>query len=126
MHIPCGAPFTTASFAPLTIVAVRGAESAKRNDLVIIAMKDQRGNVDPFQVFGQIGFRERLDAEISPGESTHHALEPKGLADALGYLRALPVVTLERHAQVHPKLRPVRLNPGADLVERLDRSATGV
>ena len=34
------------------------------------------------------------------GESSHHALQPDGLADAFRNLRARPVVVVERHAEL--------------------------
>ena len=35
-----------------------------RNDLVVIAVKNQRWNVDLLEILGEIGFRKRLDAFI--------------------------------------------------------------
>ncbi len=47
------------------------------NDLVIIPVQNQCGHVDPFQILGQIRFRERLDAEIGRRQPRHHALQPE-------------------------------------------------
>ena len=35
-----------------------------RRDLVVIAMHDQRGDIDRFQVLREVGFREGLDAVV--------------------------------------------------------------
>jgi hypothetical protein len=44
----------------------------------------------------------------------------------LRHFGARPVGAIERHAEVLPKLRPVRLEPGANLVEHLDRQSVGI
>jgi hypothetical protein len=38
-----------------------------RYDLVVVAMQDQRRNVEPLEVFVQVRFRERLDTEYEAG-----------------------------------------------------------
>src|ERR1035438_9992817 len=46
--------------------------SADRHDLVVVAVKDQGGNVKPLEVFRQIRFGERLDAIVDSYMARQH------------------------------------------------------
>lgn len=48
-----------------------------RHDLIIVAMRDQDRHVESLQVFGEIGFRERLDAVIRRREAGLHPVQPE-------------------------------------------------
>ena len=97
-----------------------------RHDLIVVAVQDQRRHVDLLQVFGEVRFRERLDAEVRSGESGAHALQPERFAYALGDLRARPVVAIERQGQILEELRAIGLDAGSQLIEHLDRQAAGI
>jgi hypothetical protein len=68
------------------------SRGADRHDLIVIAMGDQRRHVELFQVLGEVGFGERLDAVERGLDAGLHALKPEGVAGAFGDLRALAVV----------------------------------
>src|SRR5438128_1369044 len=84
-------------------------------------MQNESWNVEPGEIRGEIGFRERFDAEIRSGEPGHHALQPEGLPHSLRDCRARPVVAVEGQAEVLPELRTVGLNGGPELIECFDR-----
>src|SRR3989449_10920515 len=66
-----------------------------RDDLVVVAMHDERRHLDEFQVFGKVGLREGPDAVVVRFRTAHHALAPPVLDHGLGHLRARAVVTIE-------------------------------
>src|SRR2546425_1952744 len=79
-----------------------------RDDLVVVAMHDERRHVDDFQVLGKVGLREGADAIVMRFRTTHHALAPPVLDHSLGHLRARPVVAVEGAAREIPiELRAV-------------------
>ncbi len=47
------------------------------DDLVVVALDDEGGDVEFFEVFVLIGFGECLDALVNIGQASHHALLPK-------------------------------------------------
>src|SRR3954468_11194864 len=51
------------------------------DDLIVVTVDDQRRDVDPLQVFGQIGLGELLDAIVGSLEADLHAVEPELLAN---------------------------------------------
>jgi len=55
--------------------------------------------------------------------STHHPLQPKRIAQALGDSCAIPVGAVERLAQILEELRPVAQDPSANLVKDLHRQS---
>ena len=97
-----------------------------RDDLIVVAMNDQRRHVEPFQVLGEIRLGEDLDAVVGCLEPDLHGHQPERVADALRHGRAGPVRTIERRAQVLVELRAVAGNTSADLVESLERSSARV
>ena len=54
------------------------------HNLIVVSVDDQGGHVDPFQVFGKVGFREGLDAVENSFKSGLHGLYPEGVTQALG------------------------------------------
>src|SRR5262249_28921943 len=97
-----------------------------RDDLVVVPVQDERRHVELPEIRSEISLRERLDAEVGAGKAGHHPLAPERLTNALGDIRAGPVVAVEGHAEVLPELRAVGDDVGAQLVEHLDRQAAGI
>ena len=52
---------------PLDQLRRQHGRRGDRYDLIVVAMQDQRWDVELRQVFGQVGLREGLDAEIRRG-----------------------------------------------------------
>src|SRR5262245_18455326 len=71
-----------------------------RNDLVVLAVQDQGGYIEPFQVLGLVRFGKGLDAFVSVLEAGLHAPEPELVEGARGDLRPGPVGTVELDRQV--------------------------
>ncbi|MNR43711.1 hypothetical protein D3C85_1623600 [compost metagenome] len=69
------------------------------HDLVVLAVHDQRGHIDLFQVFGEVGFGEGLDALVGVLLAALHAPEPELVQDALRHLRARAVGAEERESE---------------------------
>ncbi|MND76729.1 hypothetical protein D3C80_683840 [compost metagenome] len=90
-------------------------------------MHHQRRHVELLQVFGEVGFRERLDAVIGVLVAGHHALHPEPVDHALGRFRVRLVEAEERAAgEVDVQLRTVGQRGLADAVEHFQRQAAGV
>ena len=53
-------------------------------------------------------------------------MQPERFAHAFGYLRARPVVAIERQGQILEELRAIGLDAGSQLIEHLDRQAAGI
>ena len=96
------------------------------DDLVVLAMHDQRRHVELLEILGEVGLREGLDALVGVLEAGLHAPRPKLVQDALGHLGAGPVRAVELERQVPVELGSVVEQAGAHAVERLDRQALGV
>jgi hypothetical protein len=95
--------------------------------VVVVAVHHQRGHVERREVAAEVGHGECLDALGSVAVPRLHALEPEGIADALGHLDAVAVVTEGRAiGQVLVGLGPVGDRAGTDLVEHFDRDPTGL
>lgn len=54
-----------------------------RNDMVIVAVEHEGGNIEPLQIVCEIGFGERLVAIQDTLVAGNHALVPKGNAAGL-------------------------------------------
>ena len=54
------------------------------HNLIVVSVDDQGVYVDPFLVFGKVGFREGLDAVENSFKSGLHGLYPEGVTQALG------------------------------------------
>ena len=67
-----------------------------KNDLVVLAMHDQNRHRDLFQIFGEVGLRERDDAVIARLGAAHHALAPPIPNDRLDRFHARTIETVER------------------------------
>ena len=91
------------------------------HDLISVTMQDEDGDVDLLQVFGEISFREGLNAVIAGLDAAHHSLEPPVLADALRDFCAGTVVTVERESDVPIELRAIGCECNAKIVEDRDR-----
>src|SRR5215831_16628293 len=74
------------------------AGGPERHDLVVVALDDERRDVELFQVLRLVGLGERLDAEVRGRETAHHALQLERLAHALRDFCARTVVATERQA----------------------------
>src|SRR5690606_32720055 len=67
-----------------------------RYDLIVIAVHDERRNVELLQVRPEIRFRERFDRIESVLVTALHTLTPEGLDQALRSFCARPVEAEER------------------------------
>src|ERR1035437_6302443 len=101
----------------------RGAD---RHDLVVVAVDDESGYVEPLEILGEVRLRERFDAVEDAFETGLHALQPERVPQSLRDLGARPVGAVERPAEILEKLRSVGEDIGADTVEHLDRQAAGI
>lgn len=54
-----------------------------RDDLIVVAMNDERWYVEPFQICGEVGFRERLDTVEFAFQAADHPLSPEGIPHPL-------------------------------------------
>ena len=81
-------------------------------------MDDQNRHVDLFQIFGEVGLRERDDAVITRLGAAHHPLAPPVPNERLDRFHAGTVEAIERTGrQVVVKLGPVRSELGLEIVE---------
>ena len=79
---------------------------------------DQNRNVDLFQIFGEIGLRERDDAVITRLGAAQHALAPPIPNERLDRFHAGTVEAVERAGrQVVIELGPVSGELGLEIVE---------
>src|SRR5260370_31353681 len=80
----------------------RGHETrgADRHNLIVVTMHYQHGDVDFFQVLGEVGFRESLDAVIVGFDTPQHSLQPPVLADTLRTLCARAVSAVKREGEL--------------------------
>src|SRR5262249_17718852 len=98
-----------------------------RDDLVVVAMHDERRHVDLLQIFGKVRLREGLDAVVVCFRAAHHGLTPPVLDHSLQRLRAGRVVAVEGTAREFPiELRPVGGELLPEAVKYLDRQAARV
>lgn len=101
--------------------------STDGHDLIIIAVNHQRRHIEFFQVFGEVGFREGLDAIIRILEPRHHALHPPRFDQSLRHRRAGAVEIEKRAAgDIEEELRPIREIRRAEPIEHLDRQPAGI
>src|SRR5690242_11103498 len=99
---------------------------ANRHDLVIIAVHDERGYGDLFEIFCKVRLGERLDAIDNTFETGLHPLKPERIPQALRNLGAGSVSAIERRGELLEELRPVGQDTGADLVESFYWQAVGI
>src|SRR5207249_115076 len=93
-----------------------------RYDLIVVAVQDEDRCGDRLQIVGEIGLRECLDAVVMRLGCAHHALAPPVVDDALRYLRAGTVESIERPRwDVTEELRAIRGERRTELVEDVDR-----
>ena len=53
------------------------------DDLVVVTVHDEGGNVDPLEVVGEVGLAEGLDAVVGRFQPPHHPLPPPVIDQAL-------------------------------------------
>src|SRR6516225_1235021 len=88
------------------------------NDLVVLAVHHQHRYRDLLQVFGEVRLRERDDAIVMSLGAAHHALAPPVGDDRFRFLRARPIITVERpFRQSTIELRAVSRKLGLQSVE---------
>src|SRR4029079_8255202 len=98
-----------------------------RDDLVVVAMHNERWYVDDFEVLCKVGLREGLDAIVLRFRPAHHGLAPPVLDDGLGHLRARTVIAVEGAAGEFPiELRAVGGELLPEAVEYVDRQAARI
>src|SRR3954447_11111643 len=78
-----------------------------RDDLVVVAVRDQGGDVDGLEVLAGVGLREGLDAVVGALDPDGHRLQPELVALALRHRRAGPVGAVEGRREVLVELRAV-------------------
>src|ERR1700751_4329635 len=89
-------------------------------------MHDKGGDIDPLEVFGEVGLRKCLDAVVMGLDSTHHSLTPPVVTNALRNSGSWPVVTIERKGDVLIELGSILCCALANLIEDLDRRSARV
>ena len=67
-----------------------------RYNLVIVAVNNQRGHVEQFQVLGEICFRERLDTVVCIFVSGLHSLEPERVDEPQGSCHTHPTCVVRK------------------------------
>ena len=117
--MPCGAPVDLERGSCHQLGRQQG-RVGDRDDLVVVAVDDQRRHVDPLQVLGEVGLGERLDAVVGalsaascPAARTSRGRLARPWRPA-GWRR-------EGRAEILEELRAVGEHAGADAVEHLDR-----
>ena len=80
---PCAAPWYTLSVAFFTSFDGLPRRVVDRHDLVVVAVDEQRRDVDLLQVLRQVRLGERLDAVVGAPEAHLHRPEPERLAHSL-------------------------------------------
>ncbi len=100
--------------------------SHERDDLIVVAVNEERRNVDFLEIFGKVGLREGLDALEGAPKSDLHALQPELGRHPFGNLRSRAIHPVERRGEVLVELGTVRRNSCADRVEGRDRKARRV
>ncbi len=88
---------------------------ANRDDLVVITVENERRNIEPLEVFREVGFRKRFNAIVERLEATGHALQPEGPLQSLRNRRTWTIGAVERNAHIVKKLRTI----GGRCIERL-------
>src|SRR5260370_19433064 len=83
------------------------ARGTDRYNLVVVTMHHQYRDVDLLQDFGEVSFRERLNAIIMRFDASQHALQPPVVANAFRNLRGCAGVPVKRQSDVLVELRPV-------------------
>ena len=116
-------PFDLARVEPVSYTHLRIVDG---DDLVVVALDDEQGNIDLLQVVVEVGLGELLDAVVGGLQADLHAHEPEGIQGPLRDCAARPVGAVERLAQVLVELGTVAENPLADPVEDIDGQAAGI
>src|SRR5688500_13949850 len=78
-----------------------------RNDLVVLAVKDQSRDIELPEILGEIGLGEGLDALVGVLQAGLHAPGPELVQDPLGDFRSRPIGAIELDCQVLVELRAV-------------------
>src|SRR5262249_24521340 len=78
-----------------------------RNDLIVLSVQNQSGDVELLEVLGEVGLRKGLDALVSAFGTGLHAPEPELIERTLRNLRSRPVGTVESDGQLLVVLRPI-------------------
>ncbi len=89
-----------------------------RDDLVVVAVHDERRDVEPAQVLGEVGLGERGHAVDARLDAFLHRHEPERVPVALRGLGARPVGAEERLGGVLPELRPLVQDALLEFFER--------
>src|SRR2546430_13250502 len=70
------------------------------DDLVVVAVDDERRHIDFLQILRKIRFGEQLNTIVDRLVTSLHALQPEGIAQALRHLRIRSVHAVERRAEI--------------------------
>src|ERR1700728_2234922 len=98
----------------------------KGDDLVVVAVHDEGGDVHFFEVVVEVGFREGLDAVVLALDAASHALIPEVFADAFRDFGAGSVVSEEWQREILPELGAVAGGAGSDAVKDREGKAAGI
>lgn len=90
-----------------------------RHDLIVITVEDQCWNVNSFQIFSLISFREGSHAIVKSLDGSLHSLIPEAVNQTLRLLRLVMVETIEQSRQVLEKLRSVLQHVVPDIVKSI-------
>src|SRR5260370_16561576 len=94
-----------------------------RDDLIVIAVKDQGRHVELLEILGKIGLREGLDAVENGLMTAQHPLEPERVPQSLRDFGARTVGAVEWRAEFFEELRAIGQHAGPKLIEYLERQA---
>jgi hypothetical protein len=92
---------------------------ADRNNLVVIAVQDERWHIELREVFCEVRLGESFDAIQGSRESTQHTLQPEGVASLVRPLRRAG--SHHKTVEIFKELRSVREHAGANFIERFYR-----
>ncbi|EGJ73767.1 putative bromoperoxidase [Streptomyces sp. Tu6071] len=102
------------------------AGGLERDDLVVVAVHDEGGDVELLEILVEVGPREGVDAGHPALDGLVHGHEPERVLVALGDLVALAVGAEEADRGVAPELRALGEDAVLDVVEDALGDALGV
>ncbi len=112
--------------ASLISCADLGGGVLDRDDLIGLAVQQQRRHVELRQVVGEVSLGERLDAVVGVELADLHAPEPELIQQPLRHVGIWLVRAVERQRQFLVELGAVTGHPGAQPVEDLHRQPVRV
>src|SRR5690606_35678966 len=84
------------------------SRSCEWDDLIVVAVDEEYGLVDGFQIGGVVDLRKLPNTVIVRFDPALHALQPERLLKPFVNCSPCPVKPVKRHSQLPEKLRAVR------------------